>query len=245
MALRNRRVPANVARDARLPRKVARAHRKLSHQQVRDLATASGKHETLVLLFADTGLRWGEVTALRVSDFNLARRRIVVSENAVEVGRDTIVGTPKSHKRRSVAFPAFLGAALAAQATPKATAGRNGIMSTLITDSRTITHFTAVQNWASPRILHHPWVSYGPSSRHQPSSYRFASRITHRRPRRAVLHESHRNSHPDGACRGGDRPPAATKNCAAAQPTSTKSRTNRKQFPSLQVTRVFNASLAR
>lgn len=119
VAVRDRRVPANVARGARLPRKVARAHRYLSHQQVHDLATASGKHETLVLLLAYTGLRWGEVTALRVHDVNFARRRIVVSENAVEVGRDTIVGTPKSHKRRSVAFPTFLRDALAAQADGK------------------------------------------------------------------------------------------------------------------------------
>lgn len=113
VAVRDRRVPNNVARGARLPRKVARAHRYLSHQQVHDLAQASGKHEALVLVLAYTGLRWGEVTALRVRDVDLKRRRIVVSENAVEVGSETIVGTPKTHKRRSVAFPSFLVEALA------------------------------------------------------------------------------------------------------------------------------------
>ncbi|MFF1571419.1 tyrosine-type recombinase/integrase [Leifsonia sp. NPDC058292] len=112
VAVRDRRVPNNVARGARLPRKVARAHRYLSHQQVHDLARSSGKHEALILVLAYTGLRWGEVTALRVRDVDLKRRRIVVSENAVEVGRETIVGTPKSHKRRSVAFPSFLADAL-------------------------------------------------------------------------------------------------------------------------------------
>lgn len=114
VAVRDRRIANNVARGVRLPRKVARAHRYLSHQQVHDLAKASGKHEALVLVLAYTGLRWGEVTALRVRDVDLKRRRIVVSENAVEVGSVTIVGTPKSHKRRSVAFPSFLADSLTA-----------------------------------------------------------------------------------------------------------------------------------
>lgn len=113
VAVKDRRVPVNVARGSRLPRKVARAHRYLSHQQVHDLAIASGKHEVLVLLLAYTGLRWGEVIALRVRDVDFTRRRLAISENAVEVGPETIVGTPKSHKRRSVPFPSFLSEALA------------------------------------------------------------------------------------------------------------------------------------
>jgi len=119
VAVKDRRVPANVARGARLPRKVPRAHRYLTHQQVHDLAAASGKHEAMVLLLAYTGLRWGEVVALRVRDVDFARRRLAISENAVEVGAATIVGTPKSHKRRSVPFPAFLEDPLANAAAGK------------------------------------------------------------------------------------------------------------------------------
>ena len=119
VAVKDRRVPANVARGARLPRKVPRAHRYLTHQQVHDLAAASGKHEAMVLLLAYTGLRWGEVVALRVRDVDFTRRRLAISENAVEVGAETIVGTPKNHKRRSVPFPAFLGASLAQAAAGK------------------------------------------------------------------------------------------------------------------------------
>jgi len=119
VAVKDRRVPANVARGARLPRKVPRAHRYLTHQQVHDLAAASGKHEAMVLLLAYTGLRWGEVVALRVRDVDFTRRRLAISENAVEVGAETIVGTPKSHKRRSVPFPAFLGDSLAQAAAGK------------------------------------------------------------------------------------------------------------------------------
>lgn len=119
VAVKDRRVPVNVARGSRLPRKVARAHRYLSHQQIQDLAIASGKHEVLVLLLAYTGLRWGEVIALRVRDIDFTRRRLAISENAVEVGPETIVGTPKSHKRRSVPFPSFLSEALAEAAKGK------------------------------------------------------------------------------------------------------------------------------
>jgi len=119
IAVKDRRVPVNVARGSRLPRKVPRAHRYLTHQQVHDLAFASGKHEALVLLLAYTGLRWGEVIALRVRDVDFTRRRLAISENAVEVGPATIVGTPKSHKRRSVPFLAFLIDALAGAAAGK------------------------------------------------------------------------------------------------------------------------------
>ncbi|MGO4535198.1 tyrosine-type recombinase/integrase [Leifsonia sp. 2MCAF36] len=119
VAVKDRRVPVNVARGSRLPRKVPRAHRYLTHQQVHDLAAASGKHEALVLLLAYTGLRWGEVIALRARDVDFTRRRLAISENAVEVGPETIVGTPKSHKRRSVPFPAFLDDALAGAVSGK------------------------------------------------------------------------------------------------------------------------------
>ncbi|MGO4383408.1 site-specific integrase [Specibacter sp. RAF43] len=55
-----------------------------------------------------TGLRWGEVTGLRVKDVNPLRRRLNVVQNAVAVGYKIEVGTPKTHKKRSVPFPAFL-----------------------------------------------------------------------------------------------------------------------------------------
>lgn len=79
VAVRDRRIPVNLARGARLPRNIARAHRYLSHQQVHNLAAASGKHEALVLLLSYTGLRWGEVIALRVPCVDRARRRLALS----------------------------------------------------------------------------------------------------------------------------------------------------------------------
>jgi integrase len=80
----------------------------LTHEQVADLAQGAGDHAALVRLLAYTGLRWGEAIGLRVKDVQLEERRIRVSVNAVEVGADIQVGTPKTHKRRSVPFPRLL-----------------------------------------------------------------------------------------------------------------------------------------
>lgn len=118
IAVKDRRLSSNVARGVKMPRKVKKEHVYLSHQQVHNLA-AEAKHGTLVLVLAYTGLRWGEVTALRVKDVNPMRRRLNVVLNAVEVGSKIEVGTPKTHKRRTVPFPAFLADALAAQMAGK------------------------------------------------------------------------------------------------------------------------------
>ncbi len=119
VAVKDRRILTNPARGVNLPRKLKKEHRYLTHQQVQDLAGHSGEHGTLVLVLAYTGLRWGEAIGLRVRDLDMLRRRINVSVNAVEVGGAIEVGTPKTHKRRSVAFPAFLADYLAAQCDGK------------------------------------------------------------------------------------------------------------------------------
>ena len=55
-----------------------------------------------------TGLRWGEVTGLRVRDVEPDRRRVQVHENAVMVNGAIRTGTPKTHVTRSVPYPDFL-----------------------------------------------------------------------------------------------------------------------------------------
>ena len=107
-AVRDRRLTLNPARGVNLPRKPKKEHRYLSHDEAIRLAENSGGHRTLVLVFCYTGLRWGEAAGLRVRDIDFNKQRISVSVNAVEVGNLIEVGTPKSHKRRSVAFPRFL-----------------------------------------------------------------------------------------------------------------------------------------
>lgn len=113
VAVADRRISANRARGVKLPRKVGKEHRYLTHQQVHDLADASGRHRTLVLLLAYTGLRWGEAIGLRVRDLDMLRRRLTVSVNAVEVDGTIEVGTPKTHKRRTLVFPSFFAENLA------------------------------------------------------------------------------------------------------------------------------------
>lgn len=111
-AVKDRRIPSNPARGVGLPRKVSKEHVYLTHVQVDRLARASGHHAPLIRVLAYTGLRWGEVSGLRVGDVDLSRRRLSVSVNAVLVGGKVVVGTPKTHKRREVPFPAFLTASL-------------------------------------------------------------------------------------------------------------------------------------
>ena len=107
-AVRDRRLSSNPARGVNLPRKSPKRRAYLSAAQVELLARESGSYCPLVLFLAYTGLRWGEAIALRVESTDLLRRRVQVTENAVRVGRDLVVGTPKSHSSRSVPVPAFL-----------------------------------------------------------------------------------------------------------------------------------------
>jgi len=107
IAVRDRRIPDNPARGVRLPKKKAKPRVYLTHDQVRRLADGA-RYPELIYFLAYTGLRWGEATALRVGDVDPVRRRVSVHENAVMVNGRIHVGTPKSHKGRSVPYPAFL-----------------------------------------------------------------------------------------------------------------------------------------
>ncbi|WP_137845790.1 site-specific integrase [Microbacterium sp. 2FI] len=107
IAVRDRRLRENPARGVKLPKKKPKARMYLSHAQVNELAEQSA-HPALVYFLAYTGLRWGEVTALRVRNVDLARRRVNVQENAVLVNGTLHVGTPKSHVSRAVPYPDFL-----------------------------------------------------------------------------------------------------------------------------------------
>ncbi|MEY9951678.1 tyrosine-type recombinase/integrase [Leifsonia sp. EB34] len=119
VAVRDHRLASNPARGVSLPRKVSKEHRYLTHEQLHKLAEASGENATLILLLGYTGLRWGEASALRVKDIDLEKRRLHIVENAVFVRGEVIVGSPKTHKRRSVPFPAFLAERLRAATTGK------------------------------------------------------------------------------------------------------------------------------
>ena len=105
-AVADRRLATNPARGVKLPRKTTTKPRSfLTAAQVHSLADES-KHPDIVLLLATTGLRWGEMAALRVRDIDLGRGRIRVERSASKVNSKTIIGTTKTHAARSVAVSA-------------------------------------------------------------------------------------------------------------------------------------------
>ncbi|WP_374761048.1 tyrosine-type recombinase/integrase [Microbacterium sp. zg.B185] len=106
-AVKDRSLAANPARDVGVPRKGKKGKAYLTHAQV-ELLARNAAEPTLVRFLAYTGLRWGEATALRIRHLDLGRRRASIEENAVMVNNTVIMGTPKTHKTRSVPLPAFL-----------------------------------------------------------------------------------------------------------------------------------------
>lgn len=94
------------------PTKPKRKHVYLDHEAVGRLAEESGQHKTLVLVLAYCGLRWGEAVALRVRHIDEVRKRLLVVDNAVQLGVDHAVGDPKDDEPREVPVPKFLMALL-------------------------------------------------------------------------------------------------------------------------------------
>jgi len=126
MAVKDGRLSRNVAEKVNLPRPVKHEKRYLTHGQVEDLAHACAypadvsKHRALdehtnemyrlvVLFLAYTGVRFGEMAALRVRRLDLMTRRAVIAESVTPVqGHGMVWGTPKSHQQREVPIPRFL-----------------------------------------------------------------------------------------------------------------------------------------
>lgn len=94
------------------PKKKRKAKPYLTHAQVERLA-ATSKYPDFVRFLAYTGLRWGEVTGLKIRHVDRQRRCFWVNENAVRVNGHVQLGTPKPEKFRTVPYPAFLDDAIA------------------------------------------------------------------------------------------------------------------------------------
>lgn len=107
-AVKDGRLGRNPADGVNLPRVAIVERRYLTHDQVRDLAEECGSHRLVVLFLAYTGLRFGEMAALRVGRLDLLRRRAVVAESVTLVRGVQTWGTPKGHERREVPIPRFL-----------------------------------------------------------------------------------------------------------------------------------------
>ena len=119
LAVRDGRIAKNPATGVRLPRPRRGDPVFLSGEQVVRLADAAGDYRLVVLVLALTGLRFGELTALRVRRVDLARRRLTVAESATEVGGRLVWSTPKTHQTRAVPLPRPIVDALAAACADK------------------------------------------------------------------------------------------------------------------------------
>jgi integrase len=118
--VRSGRIRSNPAHGLGLPRPRRRDYVFLTHGQLRALADEAGSWRVFVVVLGYTGLRWGESTALRVCDIDLARRRVDIRRAFSDVGGHVVLGTPKSHQSRTVSVPRFLARELSA-----ATAGKH------------------------------------------------------------------------------------------------------------------------
>lgn len=113
LAVEDRRIASNPCNGVKAPRREHSRRAYLTHQQVDDLAAAMARDGLVVRFLAYTGLRYGEMAALAVADFDMLRRRVQVRRSVTEVKGKLEWSTPKSHERRSVPFPRFLSDDLA------------------------------------------------------------------------------------------------------------------------------------
>lgn len=118
-AVEDNRIARNPCDGVKLPKRKHADRGYLSHEQVAALASQVERDPEVVRFLAYTGLRWGEMAALRVQDFDMLRRRVNVSRSVTESG-GLQWSTPKSWERRSVPFPAALAEELASLMIGKA-----------------------------------------------------------------------------------------------------------------------------
>ena len=87
-AVRDRVIPYNPCSETELPKVVARKTRTLTPEEFQRLLTAiPDRFKVLVLTEIETGLRWGELIALRPRHVDFLRRTITVEETIVEVSK--------------------------------------------------------------------------------------------------------------------------------------------------------------
>lgn len=119
MAIEDKRIVKTPTEHTMLPRKRPRRHVFLTVKQLLALADASGDHKALVLVLGFCGLRWGEVTGLRVNDIDFQRNRIRVNKSATRIGREVVVGSTKTDRSREVSMPHIVADALRKQVMGK------------------------------------------------------------------------------------------------------------------------------
>jgi len=124
-AVEDGRLPSNPAQRLKLPKPTKTRKRYLSHNEVAALAqeidaTKDGRqygYGLVVLVLAYCGLRWGELSGLRICDLDLDAKhpRLMVEQTVVADKGYQRIEPPKDYEHRSIPIPAFLVALLRAQ----------------------------------------------------------------------------------------------------------------------------------
>jgi integrase len=102
-AIDDQRINVNPTERIAQPKKTRKARRYLTIEQVLLLVeTVPDDRRAIILVICFCGLRWGELSALRVENVMVEKRRLRIVENLTssENGRDIV--TPKSNKFRDV-----------------------------------------------------------------------------------------------------------------------------------------------
>jgi integrase len=114
----------NPAAGVKVPSDMEREMLFLTVKQIRILASEAEKYQRgagpLITFLAWSGLRWGEVVALRRSSLNILRNRVVVNQSATEVNGSLTFGTTKNSRSRTIVIPNSVSELLAAHLTPGA-----------------------------------------------------------------------------------------------------------------------------
>lgn len=111
-AVADGRIGRNPTAHVKVPADRPREQRFLDADQVATLAdTAESLQDgagVLVRFLSYSGLRWGEAIALPRTNVDTLRARVHVRTAATEVSGEMVIGTPKSHRSRTVVLPRFL-----------------------------------------------------------------------------------------------------------------------------------------
>jgi integrase len=113
LAVRDGRLARNPADGVPLPRATRGEQVFLTHDQLDALADAAGRERLVILFLGYTGVRYGEMAALRVRNLDLIKRRALIAEAVADVNGRAVFDTPKNHQRRAVPLPRFLADELA------------------------------------------------------------------------------------------------------------------------------------